>query len=220
MKYETTIETTALHTALAGMQRQAGKRSLPALWRCDPDGITIEWGGMSHRITVEGTGTVVVRVAGGGMLGMAKCPPNQVELAVRVEDGTLHIGRRRFTCHEVTVDIAALLLPVGAADSEFLRLHLCEPTEVIDQAGLAPAVEERVERVTKTLDKFANKLAWTGLDQATLTRLVWDELANIHQGTAQADATSRPVRDDTDPVQVDLIGNADLPLFGRGPGPS
>ena len=215
MDFEAVIEGPALCAALAQLQRHAGSRPLAALWRCDPDGITIEWGGVRHRIGVEGVGSIVVRVSGSGMRGLAKAPVKDPELRLAIADGELRLGRRRLTCHPVTADIADLLLPVGAGDTEFLKLHFQEPVEVLEQSGLHTEVAKRVDRVERALDVFGERMAWTGIDRERVRQLVWEELARIYDGEFTAvDAPELPPTQSA--AQMDLLGNSDLPLFLGG----
>ena len=217
MKYETTVENAALMAALEDLQPGPQKRGIPAIWRCEPEMIALEWGGMSSTIAVRSKGRAVFRISGGSMLGMARCPLDQDELVVRVLSGVLHVGRRRITCHEVTTTLPPLLLPVGGDDVEFLKLYLQQPAAVIVQSGLRAAVDERVGRVEKALDEMGRALAWTGLSRERLSGLVWSELDRIHRCEERSgDAPSKQENPLASPTQTSLVGNTDLPLLSLG----
>lgn len=212
MDFEAVLDGPALREALALMHRLVGRRPMAALWRCDPEGITVEWAGVRHRLAAEGCGTVVVRVAGMAMRGLARVPLEDDSVTLRVCDGELQLGRRRLTCHAVTADIADLLIPLGAGDTEFLKLHFSEPDAVIEQSGLGAEVTKRVERVQRAIDGFTDKLLWTGIDPGRLEQFVWDELAVVYEGEVSKIDVPVP-RAPSATSQLDLLGNADLPLF-------
>jgi hypothetical protein len=79
------IHIIAPHDGPAGCHQGPGAtrrpKPLPALWRCDSAGITIEWGGVNERIEVKGTGEVTVRVSGTTMKGLSKAPWRESSLA-------------------------------------------------------------------------------------------------------------------------------------------
>ena len=213
IEYSSSLPTSVLLAVVKDLARHAGRKPLPALWRCDSTGITIEWGGVNERIEVDGTGEVTVRVSGTTMKGLPKAPWRESSLDLVVDDDYLQLGRRRLSCTRVTVDVASFLLPLGPSDAEFLRLHFREPPEVIEQAGLASQVDDRIQRATQTIDKFVDRLLWTGLDGDRLRTLVWNEIAGA---SASDQETKVPVNLPQDPVtgpQLDLLGNTDLPLF-------
>jgi len=196
------VPAAALATALGRMSKLGRNTPGAASWKFGPEGVRVAWMGMAELLPCEVAGKAIVVVDGPSMHALAGGHGWGETVQVVARASGLRVGRTAFE-GELRDRPPPQLLPLNTTAKDVLRVHVREDAGRVDEAGLADAVAEVLERLDESCSEAAKALSW--LDVGIEELQAW-LLSRLEKPDAPAEAA---------PELVVVEANGQVRLFGE-----
>lgn len=171
-----------LRAALMTAAKTAGRKPPPSLWIFNDGTLSLDWAGICHELSIQGRGSIKIRVAGSFALALAKTLAKTGDLELSVDGDSFTIGRWTVTCTVIDHDPGPMMLPVGASGLDVLLLRHCRTVADIEAAGYTQQVNAEMEHIVASCAKAASHLAWLNITPTMLEGWIHAHVEAVARG--------------------------------------
>lgn len=139
----------------------------------------IDLGGMTVTVLASGDWPGQCRVLGKFVVTIAKIPPPDDPVVIRVDNGLLSIGTSSFRCAWQSAWTAQLSLPMNASMIDLLSMRHRHTNEEIMQSGLAVAVKDAEVKRDRLITKAVKHLGAMGITDSDVRRWIEEKIKGV-----------------------------------------
>lgn len=167
------VDGEALRVALTSLSRIVGSKTRDQIiLSYTGEDLRIEIAGADMMVPAKGRWTGRARISGAVIFRLSRLLPSNDRLPIRIEEGTLYIGRTALPCDWEEVFEPSIPLPLNLTDIDVLKLARKYSPQRLAAAGISARAEEAEEWLSSTLDRAAQVLEPLGIRREMLEEIV------------------------------------------------